>query len=108
MTGPVFLPRLEPLPGEPISDKTTYGGFAGSNLGEELGRLGVQSLVMGGIVTNVCLEATAREAVDRGFEVTLVEDGSAAYSPEVHQSHLLSFQALFGQVRTTSELMGSL
>ena len=54
--------------------------------------MNVASLVVGGVVTNVCVETTARDAADRGYEVVLVDDGCAAFSPEIHEATLLSFQ----------------
>ena len=70
--------------------------------------LGITSLVIGGVVTNVCVETTARDAADRGYEVVLLDDGAAAFSPEIHEATLLSFQGPFGRVRTTEEVLGLL
>ena len=89
-------------------NKTTYGTFTSTGLDHALRSMGVDSLVVGGVVTNVCVETTARDAADRGYEVVLVEDGCAAYSPEIHDATLLSFQGPFGRVRTTDEVLALL
>jgi nicotinamidase-related amidase len=70
--------------------------------------VGITSLVIGGVLTNVCVEATARDAADLGYDVVLLEDGSAAYSPEIHESTLLSFGSYFGRVRSADEVLAQL
>jgi nicotinamidase-related amidase len=61
-----------------------------------------------GVVTNVCVETTARDAADRGHDVVLLDDGCAAFSPEIRAATLLSFQGPFGRVRTTDEVLALL
>jgi nicotinamidase-related amidase len=50
----------------------------------------------------------ARDAADRGYEVVLLDDGCAAFSPEIHEATLLSFQGPFGRVRRTDEVLALL
>lgn len=103
-----FLPQLAPSAEEMVINKTTFGAFASTGLGGLLAAQGITTLIIGGIVTNVCVEATAREAVDRGLEVLLAEDACGGYSPEVHEASLFSFQSVFGQVRSTEALLAIL
>ena len=99
---------LEPRPGELVVNKTTYGTFSSTGLDHALRSLGISALVVGGVVTNVCVETTAREAADRGYDIVLLDDGCAAFSPEIHEATLLSFQGPFGRVRTTDEVLALL
>jgi len=99
---------LEPRPGELVVNKTTYGTFSSTGLDHALRSLGISGLVVGGVVTNVCVETTAREAADRGYDIVLLDDGCAAFSPEIHEATLLSFQGPFGRVRTTDEVLALL
>ena len=99
---------LEPRPGELVVNKTTYGTFSSTGLDHRLRSLGVSSLVLGGVVTNVCVETTARDAADRGYQVVLLDDGCAAFSPEIHEATMLSFQGPFGRVRSTDEVLALL
>lgn len=103
-----IVASLEPGPGELVVNKTTYGTFSSTGLDHALRSLGITSLVVGGVVTNVCVETTARDAADRGYEVVLLEDGCAAFSPEIHEATLLSFQGPFGRVRTADEVLAAL
>ena len=99
---------LEPQPGELVVNKTTYGTFSSTGLDHRLRALGISSLVVGGVVTNVCVETTARDAADRGYQVVLLDDGCAAFSPEIHDATMLSFQGPFGRVRRTDEVLALL
>ena len=103
-----IVAALEPRPGELVVNKTTYGTFNSTGLDHALRSLGITSLVVGGVVTNVCVETTARDAADRGYDVVLLDDGCAAFSPEIHEATLLSFQGPFGRVRTADEVLASL
>ena len=49
---------------------------------------GVTQLVITGVATNQCVESAVRDAADRGFYVTLVEDGVATYNEEDHLQSL--------------------
>jgi nicotinamidase-related amidase len=103
-----IVATLEPRPGELVVNKTTYGAFSSTGLDHALRSLGIASLVVGGVVTDVCVETTARDAADRGYNVVLLDDGCAAFSPEIHEATLLSFQGPFGRVRSTEEVLALL
>ena len=103
-----IVPALAPRPDELMVNKTTYGTFNSTGLDHTLRNLGITTLVIGGVVTNVCVETTARDAADLGYEVILVDDACAAYSPEIHQATLLSFQGPFGRVRLADDVLALL
>src|SRR5262245_50125302 len=103
-----IVAALAPRPGELIVNKTTYGTFNSTGLDHALRSLGIDALVVGGVVTNVCVETTARDAADRGYTVVLLDDGCAAFSPEIHEATLLSFQGPFGRVRRSDEVLALL
>jgi nicotinamidase-related amidase len=103
-----IVAALEPRPGELVVNKTTYGTFSSTGLDHALRSLGITALIVGGVVTNVCVETTARDAADRGYDVVLLDDGCAALSPEIHEATLLSFQGPFGRVRTADEVLALL
>ena len=70
--------------------------------------LGVDQLYMVGVSTNMCVETTAREAADRGYQVTLVEDACATTFEDLHQVTLRNFQRLFGRVTSTAQACAEL
>jgi len=100
-----IVAALEPRPDELVVNKTTYGTFASTGLDHTLRFMGIDTLVIGGVVTNVCVETTARDAADMGYQTILVDDACAAFSPEIHEATLLSFQGPFGRVRTADEVL---
>ncbi len=73
-----------------IIEKTQYDAFYGTGLEDHLNASGISQLVITGLMTNVCCDATARSGFARGFEVFMVVDGMAAHSYDLHFSSLLS------------------
>ena len=51
------------------------------------------------------METTARDAADHGYTVVVVDDACAAFSPEIHEAALVSFQGPFGRVRRADEVI---
>jgi len=96
---------LEPSDEELVINKTTYGAFASTGLDSTLRNLGIVTLVLGGVVTNRCVETTMRDATDRGYQVILVDDGSATFSQEIQDATTLSLQGAYGFVRQTNEIL---
>ncbi|MCZ7572197.1 MAG: cysteine hydrolase [Ardenticatenaceae bacterium] len=83
-----ILEELRPEGDEIVVNKTSSGAFNSSNLDQILRNLGIDHLLITGIVTNGCVELTARDAADRGYWVTLVSDGCSASTPELHANAL--------------------
>ena len=98
-----IIDALKPLPGEHLLRKTSIGAFASTNIDSLLRALGAEQLWLCGVSTNMCVETTAREAADRGYLVTLVEDACGTTHEELHQVTMRNFQRLFGRVRSTAQ-----
>lgn len=103
-----ILDELKPLPDEHVLRKTTIGAFASTNIDSLLRALGCDQLYLTGVSTNMCVETTAREAADRGFGVTLVEDACGTTHEDLHLVTMRNFQRLFGRVRSTAESLSEL
>ena len=103
-----IIDALKPLPGEHLLRKTSIGAFASTNIDSLLRALGAEQLWLCGVSTNMCVETTAREAADRGYLVTLVEDACGTTHEELHQVTMRNFQRLFGRVRSTSQSLEEL
>ena len=63
---------------------------------------------MCGVSTNMCVDTTAREAADRGYGVTLIEDACATTHEDLHDAAITNFQRLFGRVISADEAMAEL
>jgi nicotinamidase-related amidase len=72
-------PSIAPLEGEIVVQKRTPDSFHETNLGEELEKMGIKNLVVGGIQTEYCVDTTSRRAFTLGYDVTLVEDGHSTW-----------------------------
>jgi nicotinamidase-related amidase len=99
---------LKPLPGEHVLRKTTIGAFASTNIDSLLRALDCDQLYMAGVSTNMCVESTAREAADRGYLVTLVEDACGTTFEDLHHNTMRVFQRLFGRVRSCDEALSEM
>ena len=71
-------PLVEPVAGESVIKKAAPNGFVGTPLERHLRDAGVDGLVVGGMMSSMCVDATVRAAVDLGFDVTVVHDACAA------------------------------
>jgi nicotinamidase-related amidase len=84
-----LVPELA-LPDDLIVDKASAGPFATTALDQYLRNLAVENLLVAGVLTNVAVETTARDAGDRGYNVIGVEDACAAYWPIEHDDAIAS------------------
>ena len=75
---PIY-PPLSPLPGEALIQKRTADSFEGTDLHTVLKQLGVTSLVVAGIQSELCVAATCRRAIDLGYRVLLAQDGHSTW-----------------------------
>lgn len=103
-----ILEELHPLPGELVVNKTTAGAFNSTDIDRILRTLQIEQLVIVGVSTNSCVDTTARDAADRGFECVLVEDGCGSARVEFHDATLASFRRLFGRVAPAADVIAEL
>lgn len=78
-----WVPELVPAQGEPQLHKQFNSSFEQTTLEDELAALGATHLVLAGAASNWCIRATAYGALDRGYDVTLVEDGHTTQTMEL-------------------------
>ncbi len=103
-----ILDEIKPLPGDYVVRKTTNGAFASSGIDSLLRALECDQVYMTGVSTNMCVEATAREAADRGYLVSLVEDACGTTHKDLHDNTMRNFQRLYGRVCSTEQALGEL
>jgi nicotinamidase-related amidase len=70
---------LRPQPGEPVLRKARDDGFLGTDLGSILVAHRVSRVVLAGVMSEMCVSATARTALDRGYRVVLPHDAHGTY-----------------------------
>ena len=83
-----IVQAVEPRSGEAVIEKNTYDAFLGTEMQETLAALGVEQLLITGVLTHMCCETSARSAFCRGYEVYLPVDGMATTTEERHLGSL--------------------
>jgi nicotinamidase-related amidase len=72
-------------PGDLRITKRQWGAFHGTELDLQLRRRGIQTIVLGGVSTNIGVESTARQAWEHGYAIILAEDATSSQSIEMHK-----------------------
>lgn len=103
-----IVPELGPEPDDVVVTKHQPSAFYGTDLEVQLRRRGIRTIVLGGISTNIGVEATAREAFERGFDQVFVEDAMAAREADLHEHAVRRFLPTIGRVRATRDVLAAL
>ena len=99
---------VAPAANEPVFTKCSSGPVASTRMDQTLRHLGIDTVVVTGLTTDVCTTQTARELADRGFTVVLVEDASTTLSEQMHRGAIECFNIAFGRVRSTQQVIALL
>ena len=91
-----FIPELDQQPDDIVVTKRTWGAFARTDLEQRLKSRGVTQVVILGVATGTGVEATARQAYEQGFNVTLAIDAMTDPRSEAHDYSLKSVFPRFG------------
>jgi ureidoacrylate peracid hydrolase len=84
--------------------KRNYDGFHETPLDTVLRSRGIESLVMAGVTTNVCVESTARHGYFLGYYIVLASDCAAAPDRAEHDAALRNVRLYFGKVADADEI----
>jgi nicotinamidase-related amidase len=91
-----------------IVTKQCVNPFFNTGLLSWLLKNGIKEIAIGGVATNLVVEATARYADDAGLAVTVLEDCCASPNPEWHRFSVEKMLPLFGRVISSSEFLSSI
>lgn len=99
-----LMPPLRALvPPARVVDKTRYSAFAGSTLHARLTARNVDTLIVTGSETDVCVLSTVLDAVDYGYRVIVVRDGVCSSSDAGHDASMAVYQRRYGiQIETAA------
>jgi len=106
-----LIEALAPRKGEPVVDKPGKGAFYATDLQAILQNRGIETLIVCGVTTEVCVHTTVREANDRGYRCLVPGDCCASYFPEFHEVGLRMIKAqggIFGWVTDSTRLLAAL
>jgi nicotinamidase-related amidase len=100
-----LLPELEVSSKDIIIPKTTYSAFHNTGLEEKLKEHGIQDLIIGGVMTNLCCETTARDAFVRDYRVFFLADGTSTVNADFHLATLKNLSYGFATLLSCNGLM---
>jgi nicotinamidase-related amidase len=106
-----IVKELYPIAGEPVVDKPGKGAFYATDLHLILQDRRVQTLIVCGVTTEVCVHTTVREANDRGYRCLVPGDCCGSYFPEFHEVGLRMIKAqgaIFGWVTDSARVLKAL
>jgi nicotinamidase-related amidase len=113
-----FKPEAQPIPGEAVVPKQTNSSFIGTHLEARLRSARQTLLVVAGVITNNCVEATVRMAGNLGFDTFLVEDACFTFgrkdwsgrfrsADEVHAMSLANLDGEYCTVVRTADVLAA-
>ena len=103
-----IIDALRPGAGELVVDKNCSSPFNGTGIDQMLRNMQLETLVVTGIATDMCVESTARDAGDRGYNVVVVEDATATFFAEHHYAALSALARVYAQVWDTQHVLRAL
>ncbi len=108
-------PSVAPLGDELVIEKQRPNSFVDTLLQAQLDALGIKSLVLCGAMSQMCVDSTARAAVDLGYKVSIIEDACAAKAQVfngvevpaalVHAAFMAALSGSFAKVQRTAEYL---
>ncbi|HEY7748869.1 MAG TPA: isochorismatase family cysteine hydrolase [Aestuariivirgaceae bacterium] len=98
------IDELKPLPNEIVIPKMSSSVFMSTNIEYVLRNLGIEYLMVMGVVTDQCVESAVRDACDLGFLVTLIEDACATMTQERHDATLRAIKGYCRQRKSDQVL----
>lgn len=102
-----IITELTPAENEIYLPKTSSGVFNSTNIDYVLRNLATRHLIIAGIVTDQCVDMAVRDAADRGYLVTLVEDACATHTAERHEACLNAIKG-YCWITDTDTVLGRL
>ena len=108
--GHALWPGLEVRPEDIVVRKSRYSAFlpGACELPDMLRARGIDTVLIAGTLTNVCCDASARDAMMTGFRTIMVSDANAARSDEEHFASLATIIQFFGDVRDSGDVLAML
>jgi nicotinamidase-related amidase len=108
--------NVSPQPGESVFKKNYPNSFRSTPLLEHLKQLGIERLVLCGMMTHMCVDSTTRAAFDHGFQCVLLADacatrslayaGSQVPAAHVHTAFVAALGAVFAKVMAVEDFLG--
>jgi nicotinamidase-related amidase len=102
-----MIEALAPGPDEIVLPKTSSSAFNSTVLDYVLRNIGIDAVIVGGFLTDQCVDHTVRDGADRGYEMICMTDGCATESEARHDGALAAFKG-YCRLATTAELIAEM
>ncbi len=103
-----IVPEIKTQPEDIFITKHTWGAFFETNLDEELKKRNVTGIVLAGVATSIGVEATARHASERCYNITFAKDAMTDMFAEAHEKSLKYIFPRIGEIDTTDNIIEKL
>lgn len=103
-----IVPELAPMPDEIVITKTTDSALTGSPLRLWLHNMGIDTVVVTGVLLDQCVSCSVRSLADESFKVWLIEDACRASTQQIQDNELEILNNIYCHVVNTDELIGAL
>jgi nicotinamidase-related amidase len=106
--GAEIIDEIKPHDGEHLVIKKGFGGFSNTPLDTILHNMDVNTCVVAGVTTYVCVSTTIRGGVEHNYHMIIVKDGAAEIDRDSHEAELKTMQRVFAEVKGADEVIGML
>ena len=108
--GGQVIPELAPAENDFVVEKRVYSGFYDTGLDSLLRRLykgmGVETVILVGVHTHICVRHTAADAFYRGYKITVPSDGVQAFTRKDHEEGLKYLKNIYNaEIKTVNEII---
>lgn len=103
-----IIPEIKTEPGDIFITKHTWGAFYETQLDQELQKRNITGIVLAGISTSIGVEGTARQATERGYNITFAKDAMTDSVPEAQDRSLKYIFPRMGEVGDTDQIIEKL
>ncbi len=103
-----LVPEIADTKNAHIITKKQWGAFYGTDLDLQLRRRGIDTIILGGVSTNIGVDTTVREAYQHGYNQIFAEDAMTAITKEEHDYVCKYIFPRIGKIRSTKEIVSSL
>lgn len=103
-----IIPEAEPHPDDFIVEKQRYSSFYATGLESILRSLDVETLIVGGVTTSMCVETTVRDAAQRDYRTFVVREACGDFDSQRHDASLAAMEFGFADVITMDQALEAL
>ena len=103
-----IVEEVAPLATEPVVVKSSVDPFIGTALANMLLGNGIRRIAVAGVATNLAVESAVRHAGDSGFDVTVIEDACASFSPAAHEFSTGTILPMFAAITSADAYVAAL